>query len=265
MNPIDIDFETDLVDGADHMDGAIGDECDTVAPAPTATAPVTSRSKTFFIGGALLLVGCVSHIAPYQAKHRKFDPGEYGAEAQLENGSLYSAHKRGLFEDTLAHGLGDIVIIRIDETDSASRDGQTKLTRKSDTEAGVSNSFGLLAALPASVNPATLLGATTKNDFEGTGKVERQGKLDATLPVRVKHIMPNGDLFVEGTKVILVNEEEHHLYVSGIIRPSDIGPDDVVPSSRVADAEIEYAGRGVVSDTQRQGWLSHLFNILWPF
>jgi flagellar L-ring protein precursor FlgH len=63
----------------------------------------------------------------------------------------------------------------------------------------------------------------------------------------------------------MVGEEEHHIYVSGIVRRVDIADDDSVPSSRIADAEIEYTGRGDISDTQRRGWLSRTLSKLWPF
>jgi flagellar L-ring protein precursor FlgH len=33
----------------------------------------------------------------------------------------------------------------------------------------------------------------------------------------------------------------------------------------IADAEIEFTGRGILSDNQRQGWLSRYFGWIWPF
>ena len=66
--------------------------------------------------------------------------------------------------------------------------------------------------------------------------------------------MPNGDLFVEGTNVVMVSNEEHHLYVSGVVRQVDILANNTIPSSRIANAEIEYIGRGDVNDQQRPGW-----------
>ncbi len=63
----------------------------------------------------------------------------------------------------------------------------------------------------------------------------------------------------------MVDNEEHHIYVSGIVRPADVAEDNSVPSSRVGDAEIEYSGRGDVSDQQRQGWLSRTLGKIWPF
>ena len=99
----------------------------------------------------------------------------------------------------------------------------------------------------------------------GSGKIARKGTLSATLPVRVKQELGNGDLYVEGTKVVMVGEEEHHIYLSGIVRTADIADDNTVPSSRIADAEIEYTGRGDVSDQQRRSWGSRLLARVWPW
>ena len=71
--------------------------------------------------------------------------------------------------------------------------------------------------------------------------------------------------YVEGTKVVMINHEEYHLYISGVVRPIDIDQENSVKSSTVADAEIEFTGRGVLSDNQRQGWLSRALGWLWPF
>jgi flagellar L-ring protein precursor FlgH len=81
----------------------------------------------------------------------------------------------------------------------------------------------------------------------------------------VRQILPSGDLFIEGTKVVMVGAEEKHIYLSGIVRRIDIADDNSVSSSRIADAEIEYAGRGDISDTQRRGWGSRVLSKLWPF
>jgi flagellar L-ring protein precursor FlgH len=81
----------------------------------------------------------------------------------------------------------------------------------------------------------------------------------------VRKVLPNGNLFVEGHRVVLVNSEEHHFYISGVVRPIDIDGENSVKSSMVADAEIEFTGQGVVSDSQRQGWLNRFFGYFWPF
>lgn len=223
-----------------------------------------SRALALALG--LVTVACTTHIAPYRPRERRFHPGEYPAAAPEDDGSLY--HGRGLYADVVARRIGDIVIVRIDERDNASRAATTKLDKKDSATYGVPAAVGLLAALQArypDVDPAALFDTASDMKFAGSGAITRRGQLTATLPVRVKQVMANGDLYIEGTKVVMVGAEEHHLYVSGLVRPVDLDPDGSVASSRIADAEIEYTGRGDISDQQRRGWGSRLLARLWPF
>lgn len=214
---------------------------------------------------ALLGAGCAPHIAPYQPKHRDLDTGEFTASRSASAGSLFRGNA-GWMEDDRAGRLGDLLIIQIDEADSASRVATTKLDSSNQSSVGFSG--GIVAALQKAlpqVDLAKLGGLDQSSNFAGAGNIQRQGRLNATLPVRVRKVLPNDDLFVEGTKVVMVGTEEHHLYISGIVRVADIRADGSVLSSRVADAEIEYGGRGDVSDRQRPGWLTRLLTKIWPF
>ncbi len=214
-----------------------------------------------------LAAACTTHIAPYQPKRRSFDAGDYATADVAGRGSLY-AGGGGLFEDDVARRVGDILVIRIDERDAARRAGTTKLDRKDTASYGMPAAIGLLAALQRKypdLDPGQLFASESEVSFAGAGATERKGQLTATLPVRVRRQLGNGDLFVEGTKVVMIGNEEQHIYVSGIVRRRDIAEDNTVLSSRVADAEIEYTGRGDVSDQQRRGWGSRLLARVWPF
>jgi flagellar L-ring protein precursor FlgH len=217
---------------------------------------------------ALFAIGCTTHIAPYRPKTRRFDPGDFGQRSKPADGSLYAEGAGGLYEDAVAGRIGDILVIKIDEKDLASHQADTKLNKSDQTSYGIPAALGLAAAIAKkypNVDPGKLLATTTDQRFTGNGAVQRQGQVLATLPVRVRQILPSGDLFVEGTKVVMVGHEEKHIYLSGIVRRIDIAEDNTVPSSRIADAEIEYTGRGDVSDTQRRGWLARTVGKLWPF
>ncbi len=216
----------------------------------------------------LVAAGCTTHIAPYRPKKRRFNPGDYASAPKRAPGSLYAAGDSGLFEDAVARRVGDILVIRIDERDSGSQNATANLGRKDDSSFAVPKAFGLAAKLQEkfpSVDPTALFGASRETKFTGSGQSIRQGNLSATLPVRVRKVMPNGDLYVEGTKVVMVGNEEHHIYVSGLVMAMDIEGDNTVASSRIADAEIEYTGRGDISDQQRQGWMSRTLGKVWPF
>jgi len=215
----------------------------------------------------LASAACTTHIAPYQAKHRTLEAGDYGPEPRGSSGSLYGGGN-GLFEDDIATRVGDILVIRIDERDTASRAASTKLDKSDTATYGMPAAIGLLATLQRKypeLDPSQLFSTSSEMAFAGAGTTQRKGTLSATLPVRVRRVLGNGDLFVEGTKVVMVGNEEQHLYVSGIVRRRDIAEDNTILSSRIADAEIESTGRGDLNDQQRRSWGSRLVAKLWPF
>ncbi len=229
---------------------------------------VTRCSLIVAVLGAFVLDACTTHIAPYRPKRRQFDPGEYASAPKRAPGSLFSPDGSGFFEDVVAMRVGDILVVRIDERDSGAQKASANLSKKDDTKLALPKAFGLMAALQEKypkVDPTALFGGQRETKFTGSGQNSREGQLTATLPVRVRKIMPNGDLYIEGTKVVMVGNEEHHIYLSGIVSRNDILPDNSVDSSRIADAEIEYTGRGDISDQQRQGWMTRTLSKVWPF
>lgn len=218
--------------------------------------------KKLILVPALLLTSCVAHIEPHQNKVREFDPGEYPMSAKTSSGSLFMFGSGGLIEDDRPNRVGDVVVIRIDESDAASQDDSTKLDRSSEHSYGLS---GAIERLSPDLDLNNLFGAKADYAFAGSGRVHKKQSVNATLPVRVRRVLPNGDLYIEGTKVVLIGEEERHLYVSGIARLVDVRADGTISSSRIADAEIEYTGKGVSTDQQRQGWFSRFVSYIWPF
>ncbi len=225
------------------------------------------RLTLVFVALCPALYGCVSHIAPYKSKHRHFDEGDYAAVAPLSSSnSLFATAKRGLVEDERARAVGDLIVITLDESNSAEHKATTALSKSNASNIGMSG--GLVDALQKVV-PAValqnLLGLTSGSTFSGAGNTTRSGQLSGSLPVRVRKVLPNDDLYVEGSKVVMVGAEEHHLYVSGVIRQVDVLPNGSVSSSLIADAEIEYTGRGDISDYQRPGWLQRVLNKVGPF
>jgi flagellar L-ring protein precursor FlgH len=226
-----------------------------------------------FLVLALLLplgsIGCVKHIAPYKVKVRNYKPDRYAPVTdRRSSGSLWNESADTLFTYRRAARVGDLITVVIAEESNASRDANTSLSRSSSMDAGVGALFGLMKALKRahpSLDPSKLLSAMTKNDFEGKGLTQRSGKLKATVTSRIKKVLPNGDFFIEGHKVVMVNDEESHIYVSGVVRPSDVQADNSVRSERVADMQVEYTGRGPVADKQRPGWFSRILDWINPF
>lgn len=210
-----------------------------------------------------------THISPHTAREREYEVGEYEREpTPVSSGSLWLESSRGLFADFRASRVGDLVTIRIDESVAANGNASTSMDREAEHSFGMPNMLGFMGALASAhpgLDPSQLLGVMSEYNFSGQGQTQRNSQIRGTVAVRVKRELPNGDLFIEGTKVILVNEEELHVYISGVIRPQDIEQDNSVRSSLVADAEVEFSGRGALTDNQRQGWLSRIISQVRPF
>ena len=216
-----------------------------------------------------LCAGCVKHIRPYKPKVRNYKPDRYApTENRHQEGSLWDESADTLFTHRRSSRVGDLVTVLIRESANATRNAGTDLSRSSDISAGIGAFAGVMKALQKahpSLNPVQLVAAMTENNFKGQGQTQSSGKLEATLTARIRKLLPNGDLYVEGSKVVMINEEESHLYLSGVVRPSDIQADNTVLSDQIADAQVEYTGRGPVSDKQSPGWFSRVFDWIRPF
>ena len=235
-----------------------------------------SLSSLVFLGalGALLAFSAAAcgpaHVSNYKPKKREYvlDSQQGKDEAFQSEGSLWQPGRPAsmLFTDARALRVNDLVVIRIEEVADAKRSADTDLQRSSESSAQITAFLGLLSKLQsAGLDPNMKVGGESKTSFKGEGKTGRSEFLTATVPAMVKKVLPNGTLFVEGHRVILVNAEEQHFYISGVVRPIDIDQENSVKSSMVADAEIEFVGRGVLTDNQRQGWFSRYLGWIWPF
>ncbi len=229
--------------------------------------------RSALLGLAVLTLGACGppHIRPFKPRQRKYDVGEYAAtqkDYEPSTGSIYSEAQPGYLEDTRALRVGDVVLVRIQEEADAKGGASTNLAKGSSREANVSALLGLVPAIQKAypnIDPENLLAMASEFDFAGEGKTQRAGKLKGMIGVRVKKELPNGDLFVEGTKVVMLNLEEYHLYISGVIRPSDIDQDNSVASTRIADARVEFTGRGDIADQVERGWLTKILDSINPF
>jgi flagellar L-ring protein precursor FlgH len=220
----------------------------------------------------LALLGCgPPHIAPFTPRQRAYTPGAYAQKdpsAKPSAGSLFSEAAGGYLEDTRAVRVGDVVVVVISEVADAQGNATTKLSKSSSATIGVDSLFGMMSALAKAhpgLDPAKLLSFASQSDFTGDGNTQRQGQLTANIAVRVSRELPNGDLFLEGTKVILINSEEYHLYISGVVRPADIAQDNTIASTRIADAQLEFTGRGDLADQNRKGWFGRALDAVNPF
>ena len=199
------------------------------------------------------------------------------AEESTGAASLYrDASSRNFFQDLRAYRVGDLVTVSIVETSSASKNASTQTGRDSSIDAGIDNvlgwenklkyltSFGN-ANVGNALDKSSLFKGSITNSYDGSGTTSRSESMTAYITVMVMEVMPNGNLFIQGTREVKVNNETQHIILSGIIRPSDISPDNTILSTYIGDAKIEYTGSGALSDKQGPGWLTRAVDFIWPF
>lgn len=184
-------------------------------------------------------------------------------------GSLWAdSGSTRLFVDMRAREVGDLVTVEISETPSAKLDANTKTSRDSSIEAGLTDLLGYMQTLEENnkrLDRTSLFKANFKPSFDGKGSSDRSGTVIASITARVVQVLPNGNLRISGKREVRVNNETQYITISGIIRPEDIQQNNVIQSTYIADARVEYAGKGVIADKQRPGWLMRILDHVWPF
>jgi flagellar L-ring protein precursor FlgH len=174
-------------------------------------------------------------------------------------GSIYnSAGGYDLFTDLRARSVGDILTILLVERTDASKESSTSTARGSSVDTGLPT----FAGRPITSGGTPILNNEMSSDtsFDGAADSSQSNRLDGSITVSVAERLPNGNLLVRGEKLITINQGEEFIRLEGIIRPVDIGPENTVESTKVADAAITYSGRGTLQATNRPGWLTRFFN-----
>ena len=180
-----------------------------------------------------------------------------------DNGSLSE-----LFIDPTARRVGDIVTIQIVESSKATNKATTNTGRDSSISAGIDSFFGLEQNFPSSgsfFSPFGKVKAGFGSSFKGDGATSRSGDLTAYITARVTEVLPNGNLYIMGSREVTVNNERQFITLSGLIRTRDISQGNVILSTYISDARIAYSGSGIIDDRQSPGWMTKILNTIWPF
>ena len=226
---------------------------------------MTQTIPSGWLAGTLcaLLTAC-SHIHPPADNYAATLPEEVVAPSE-GNGSIYQAgYDTPLFENAVAHRIGDVLTITLEEQTNASKSAVTT-TKKTNTASLSTPSLlgGAVTLKGRNLLDTSLNNATT---FDGEGDSSQSNQLTGNISVTVTRRLVNGNLLVRGQKWITINQGREYVRIQGIVRPVDIGPDNTVPSYRVANATIEYGSQGTLNDANAKSWLARFFDSkLWPF
>lgn len=184
--------------------------------------------------------------------------------------SLWLKHasaERSMFADKRAGNVGDILTIVVQE----SLQQNTSLSKSTNKESSVDSAIGQFLFSPAVSGfgtnggelPATEWDGST--DFSAGGEISNSQSVTTRFSVTVIDRLPNGNLVVEGGRLISYSGEKQYMVFRGLVRPDDVTSTNTVLSSNVADAQIEFVSEGSLSEVQRKGWLTKLYDFVNPF
>ncbi|MDE1893911.1 MAG: flagellar basal body L-ring protein FlgH [Pseudomonadota bacterium] len=226
--------------------------------------PFNAIARGLAIIAWLPLAGCIQPSAVRDdAQWAATAPKDTDTPPPVDGSIYHEAQAMELFSDTHAHRTGDILTIVLQESTQASKKATTSTSKNDSVALGSPTILGQGVTLNG--KPVSI-GVNGKNAFDGAGSSSQSNQLTGQITVTVARRLSNGNLYVRGEKLLTINQGQELVRISGIVRPQDIAQDNSVPSTRVADAHIEYTGRGSLADANTQGWLARFFNSKWmPF
>lgn len=175
--------------------------------------------------------------------------------------------ERNQFADRKASRSGDILTIEVQESAVAQSSQNKKTDRSSSVEDAVNRFLFSAAASGLGTHrgelPATSFSGAASQS--GGGQINNSQSLSSRAAVLVTDVLPNGNLVIEGVRVVTFSNETQYIVLHGLVRPDDISPANTVFSSNIADARVEFVSEGSLTDAQKRGWLTKLYDKLRPF
>jgi flagellar L-ring protein precursor FlgH len=243
-------------------------------------------------GAALLALlclasGCVEHSL--REGRREMDYGPYPEQGVPgpTDGAIWAgttASGSFLFFDQKARGVGDLVTVVIVEDMRAEGTATTATDSTRSIAGAITSDVGFASLISAPIRAllglvgisgpgitvaegeeVNVLTSDMKNTYDGDGKTERTGQFRGEMSCRVVGVLPGGLMHVRGRRYVVVNHEAQLISIEGLVRREDIGIDNKVPSTALAEAQITYDGLGVLDDKQRPGLLARMLDWAYPF
>jgi len=179
----------------------------------------------------------------------------------------HDASSKSMYADKRASGIGDIITILVQENSTATKNNETKTERNSSLSAAITSflyspgASGLLTK--GGQLPAMAYNSDAKHD--GSGSINDSENVIAKIAVRIVDVLPNNNFVLEGKRETSFSGEHQTIVLRGVVRSDDVNADNTVFSYNVSDATIQIIGKGTVTDSQRKGWFTRLWDKLNPF
>lgn len=232
-----------------------------------------SLSVTAGLGRGILLAGLLASAALTGCQSVPTRDPEFAPVRPLaptpqanRNGAIYTGGygvavaEVDFFSDIRPRRVGDSLTVVLKERTNASKKNAAKVEKETDMTIANPMLFGRAPSVTIGGKKYTLeQSLESEQKFDGEGAASQSNSLTGEITVTVAEVLPNGNLVVQGEKILTLNRGHEHVRLSGIVRPEDVAMDNTVPSTRVANATIVYSGEGEVADASAMGWLARFF------
>jgi flagellar L-ring protein FlgH len=221
----------------------------------------------------VILNGCTSTVksltAPPDFSSSDITPSMHSAaispstfpSQSIHPNSTWSDKSADLFLNRRAASAGDILTVQISINDSAQLSNRSNRKRTGAKSLGLAGAFEIAGTGTSGSVDASLESNTA---FNGNGGVSRSESINMRVAAMVREVLPNGNLIITGSQEVLVNSELRFLTITGIVRPSDILPDNTISYEKIAEARISYGGRGRISEVQQPAYGQQILDRLSP-
>ncbi len=210
------------------------------------------------------LVTCCALMTPPTVVHQPMStrPAPQPVASQ-DNGAIYQpgTARLALFEDRRARLVGDTLMVVIEERTTATKAASSQAARTGGTAIGLP----AITKIPGASLEGINVSASSSSTFDGSGNSAANNAFTGNVSVTVIEVLPNGNMLVSGEKQVSINQGTEYIRFSGIVNPVNLSAQNTVSSTRVADARIEYKGKGYGDEAQTMGFLQRLFLSISPF
>ena len=226
----------------------------------------------------LTLSGCAHWLDDAGLRDETILPPAYPIDAPPPakvNGTIYQpGYEVSLYRDHIAHRIGDILTVKLEETTLGQKQAQMKTDKKSQNNTNNGTTSNNPSTVGGSPLRPVFFGQAVKEfifnngsdfQFDGKGQTNQSNKLEGTISVTIVRILSNENMVIQGESWITINQGREYVRLTGIVRPEDIDANNIVSSQRVANARIAYSGAGQVGNTARGGLLTQLYFKFFPY
>jgi flagellar L-ring protein FlgH len=201
-------------------------------------------------------------------------PGDQATEGPVTNGAIYQGNVQGgggleLFRDHRVWQVGDIVTVQIAQNASATKNVSQNIGRSESVQSTVNNLVGLPTSFGHSSKTTQFnpnINYTSANSLQGSGATAQSDTFATTVSTMVQRIRPNGDLVIAGNDEVKLVGGKEYIRIAGVVRPEDLSG-NVVASTQMAEAHIEFSGDGETYLAPKMGILQRFFlsvSTVWP-